>query len=107
MRDDLSARDRNRVDPRMPEDETFVHDQVGFPGGSIHFESLAFAARAPRNSGVSNFLVGGRKRFRFLDFHFAIATLETAGAGLVAEHFRAALFAQVTLAEYVCHLVRS
>lgn len=39
VRDDLPARDRNRVDPRMPEDETFVHDQVGFPGrGSIHFD---------------------------------------------------------------------
>jgi hypothetical protein len=24
VRDDLPARDRNRVDPRMPEDETFV-----------------------------------------------------------------------------------
>jgi hypothetical protein len=49
-------------------------------------------------------LVGTGKRFGFLDLHLEVAAFEATGAGLVAEHFGAALFAHVTLAEHVRHL---
>jgi hypothetical protein len=49
-------------------------------------------------------LVGTGKRFGFLDLHLEVAAFEATGASLVAEHFGAALFAHVTLAEHVRHL---
>jgi hypothetical protein len=37
-------------------------------------------------------LIRGRERLGFLDFHFDVATLDRAGARLVAQYFGAALF---------------
>jgi len=87
----------------MAEDETLVKNQVGFPGHDYHFGTYAFVAcdRARRRLEI---LVGTWKRFGFLDLHLDLATLEAAGASLVAEHLGAALFAHVTLAEHVSHL---
>jgi hypothetical protein len=75
----------------MAEDETLVKNEVCFPGRSYH-------------RGV---LIGTRKRLGFLDLHLDVAALETAGAGLVAEHLGATLFAHVTLTEHVSHLKNS
>ena len=54
MRDNFSARYRNRVAARMPEDETFAHNQVGLPGGSIHF---IVSLQRPRSLGGAAFLI--------------------------------------------------
>ena len=86
----------------MAEDETLVQNEVGFPGRGNHFGIYAFAAGDWARRRVE-ILVGARKRLRFLDFHFNIATLKAAGASLVAEHLGAAVFAHVTLAEHVSH----
>jgi hypothetical protein len=87
----------------MAEHETLVQNEVGFPGDDCHFEDYALVARAKARRR-SEILVGARKRFCFLNLHLGVATSETAGAGLVTEHFGAALFAQITLSEDISHL---
>jgi hypothetical protein len=75
----------------MAEDEALVKDEVCFPGRGYH----------------QVVLVGTWKRFGFLDLHLEVATFERAAAGLIAEHFCAALFAHVTFPEHISHLMNS
>src|ERR1035437_780216 len=102
VRGDQPARDGNRVATGVAEDQPLVKTQVGFRGRDYHFGTHAFVAcdRARRRTDV---LVGTWKRLGFLDLHLDLATLEAAGASLVAEHLSAAFFALVTLTEHVSH----
>jgi hypothetical protein len=47
VRDDLAAGDCDRIAAGLSEDETLVQDQVGFPGGSYHFEIECLRRQRP------------------------------------------------------------
>src|SRR5437870_11583605 len=48
-----------------------------------------------------------RQSLCFFELHLALAALESAGTGFVAEHFGSAFFAHVTLAQCVGHCTDS
>jgi len=112
MGDNTVPRDRHSVAFGMAKDGTVVQNEISFfesnhrqlpiPPATLR---RRLAARHPqadlRAKPVSS--VGRRKRLRFLDFHFSIATLKPTGTRLVTQDLGTTGFTQVTLPQYIRH----